>query len=254
MSTVSFRRVRQLVEERVPVAVATIISGEGLGTRMLVQFDSTEGTLGDPELDATVAQDAREALDAETSVTRQYGEREIFLDVYPLPPEMILFGAVHVSQALSRFAQALGFRVTIVDARRALATKERFPNVDRIILKWPAEAFEELEIGRNSWIAILTHDPKFDEPAIMGALKTPARYIGAIGSRKVNAERREWLTEAGFSEEDIARLRGPIGLDLGGQTPEEIAISVLSEMIALRNQRSGGFLVHGTGNIRGVPE
>jgi len=253
MSDVSFRRVRELVDDQVPVAVATVISGDGLGTRMIVLFDRVEGTLGDPELDAAVVDDARAALDAETSVTRQYGEREVFLDVYPLPPKLILFGAVHVSQALARFARTLGFRVTVVDARRALATKERFPDVERIVLKWPNDAYDELEIGRNTWIAILTHDPKFDEPAIMGALKTPARYVGAIGSRKVNAERREWMREAGVSEEDIARLRGPIGLDLGGQTPEEIAISILAEMIAVRNQRSGGFLVSTSGNIRGVP-
>src|SRR5699024_3819733 len=101
-----------------------------------------------------------------------------------------------------------------------------FPNVEHIITKWPADAFEELEIRRNTWIAVLTHDSKFDEPAIMGALKTSARYIGAIGSRKVNAERREWLREEGVSEDDIARLRGPIGLDLGGQSSEEMSIAI----------------------------
>lgn len=254
MTQVSFRRVRQLVEERVPVAVATIIKGDGLGTRMIVRYDGIEGSLGDPELDERVAQDARAALDAEQSMTRPYGEREIFLDVYALPPELILFGAVHVAQAMARFAQSLGFRVTIVDARRALASRERFPHAERIIHKWPNDAFAELEIGRNSWIAILTHDPKLDEPAILGALQTEARYIGAIGSRKVNAERRERMREAGVSEEDLARLHGPVGLDLGGQTPEEIAIAILAEMIAVRNQRSGGFLVHGSGNIRGLPE
>ncbi|HWV35958.1 MAG TPA: XdhC/CoxI family protein [Thermomicrobiales bacterium] len=254
MSDASFGRLRQLVTDQVPVVMTTIVEGEGLGTRMIVTFDDVEGSLGNPKLDAQVVQDARATLDAEVSVTRQYGEQRVFLDVYPLPPELILFGAVHLSQALSRFAQALGFRVTIVDARRALATRERFPNVERIIMKWPEEAFGELEIGRNTWIAILTHDSKFDEPAIMGALKTPARYVGAIGSRKVNAERREWLRQEGVREEDIARLRAPIGLDLGGQAPEEMAIAILGEILALRNQREGGFLVHGSGNIRGVPE
>lgn len=254
MSDASYARLRQLVADQVPAVMTTIVEGVNEGARMIVTFDAVEGTLGDPELDTTVARDARATLDAEVSVTRLYGDQRVFLDVYPLPPELILFGAVHLSQALSRLAQNLGFRVTVVDARRALATKERFPNVERIIVKWPADALEELEVGRNTWIAVLTHDAKFDEPAIMGALKTPARYVGAIGSRKVNAERRDWLRQEGVSEEDIARLRAPIGLDLGGQSPEEMSIAIMGEILALRNQRTGGFLVSATGNIRGVPE
>src|SRR5699024_553448 len=124
MSDVSYGRLRQLVADEVPVAMATIVEGEGLGTRMIVSFSDVQGTLGDPELDDIVVRDARATLDAEVSVTRKYGEQRVFLDVYPLPPDLILFGAVHLAQALSRFAQALGFRVTVVDARRALATEE----------------------------------------------------------------------------------------------------------------------------------
>lgn len=251
MSRPGFERVRELVGQGIPVAVGTIIRGEGLGSKMIVMQDRVEGTLGDSDLDALVAGDGRQLLAAERSETRAYGEREIFLDVYPLPPHLVIFGAVHVAQALSNFAQSLGFQVTIVDARRALATRKRFPNVEEIITKWPDDAYEQLTIGPNTWIAILTHDPKFDEPALLGALKTGARYIGAVGSRKTNADRRERLRAAGVSDEDLGRVRGPIGLDIGGQTPEEMAIAILAEMIAVRYGRSGGFLVQSKGNIRG---
>ena len=251
MSQSVFDRVRDLVADGVPVAVGTIIRGEGTGSKLIVLEDSVDGTLGDPELDARVVIDARELLLAERSETRTYDERDVFLDVYPRLSHLIIFGAVHVAQALSTFAQALGFRVTVVDARRALATRYRFPNVEEIITKWPGDAYTELDIGRNSWIAILTHDPKFDEPALLGALETDARYIGAVGSRKTNVDRRERLRKSGVTEEDIARIRGPIGLDIGGQTPEEMAIAILAEMIAVRYDRSGGFLVQSEGNIRG---
>lgn len=249
-----FDWVRDLVNDGVPVAVGTVIRGDGIGAKLLVLEDSVDGTLGDPDLDDQVATGARELLLAERSETRTYGEHDVFIDVYPRSPHLIIFGAVHVAQALSTFAQALGFRVTVVDARRALATRYRFPNVEEIITKWPGDAYADLDIGRNSWIAILTHDPKFDEPALMGALKTDARYIGAVGSRKTNIDRRERLRDSGVTAEDIARIRGPIGLDIGGQTPEEMAIAILAEMIAVRYDRSGGFLVQTKGNIRGEVE
>lgn len=251
MSRPGFERVRELVDQGVPVAVATIIRGESLGSKMIIMQDTVEGTLGPRDLDDQVASDGRELLAAERSESRTYGDREIFLDVYPLPPHLVIFGAVHVAQALSNFAQALGFQVTVVDARRALATRKRFPNVEKLITLWPDDAYQQLAVGPNTWIAILTHDPKFDEPALLGALKTNARYIGAIGSRKTNLDRRERLSTAGVSDEDLARVRGPIGLDIGGQTPEEMAIAILAEMIAVRYGRSGGYLVHSKGNIRG---
>ena len=142
-----------------------------------------------------------------------------------------------------------------MSAREKLATRERFPDADRIVVSWPDEALADLDVRPNWCIAILTHDPKFDEPAILGALETPARYIGAIGSRKTNVDRRRRLTEAGLSPEDLARVRGPIGLDIGASTPEEMAIAILGEIIAARNGRSGGALTAASGRIRGeAPE
>ncbi len=247
-----FDRVRSLVAEKVPVAVGTVIRGGSLGDKILILSESTEGSLGDVALDEQVVRDARELLEAERSETRTYGDIDVFIDVYPLAPHLIIFGAVHVAQPLADFAQRLGFHVSVIDARQPLATRARFPNVEDLIVAWPDDAYEQLTVGANTWIAILTHDPKFDEPALLGALQTDARYIGAVGSRSTNADRRDRLRAAGVSEEDIARIRGPIGLDIGGQTPEEMAISILAEMISVKYGRSGGVLAQVTqGNIRG---
>ena len=177
---------------------------------------------------------------------------QVYVERFSPAKQLIIFGAVHTAQPLSRYAQDIGFEVTIVDARKALATKERFPNVERMLTMWPEDAYQQLTITPSTWIAILSHDPKFDEPAIIGALATSAAYIGTVGSRKTNADRRERLREAGVSDEQIARLHGPIGLNIGGKTPEEMAISILGEMIAISNGRDGGMLTSATGSTSGV--
>jgi xanthine dehydrogenase accessory factor len=250
-------RLEEALANRVPVVVATLVKGEPLGAKMLLLPDEAIGTLGNALLDTTVEPDARALLAAEKSETRRYelpGREdavEVFIESYPPPPTLLIFGAVHVAQPLTRFAKALGFDVIVSDARAKLATRERFPEADRIIRGWPDETLEQVEVLPNTYVAILSHDPKFDEPALVGTLNTPAAYIGAIGSRKTNEDRRRRLAEAGVSPEQIARLRAPIGLDIGAATPEEMAISILGEIIALRRGRTGGLLTHATGNIRG---
>ncbi|MDQ3655558.1 MAG: XdhC/CoxI family protein [Chloroflexota bacterium] len=251
-----FDRIRELVAQRVPVVVGTIVRGEPIGAKMLVTGESVEGSLGSSELDAAFREAASEVLVAERSEVRSFPTAsgaavDVFIDAYPQPPQLIIFGAVHVAQPLARYAMDLGYLVTVVDARRTLATRERFPDVDRLIVAWPDDAFTDLKIHPSTAIAILTHDPKFDEPALLGALETPARYIGAVGSRKTNADRRERLISNGVSGDDLARVHGPIGLDIGGQTPEEMAISILGEIIANRHGRSGGALTAASGRIRG---
>lgn len=251
-----FDRVRELVAQRVPVVVGTIVRGEPVGVKMLVSEEHVEGTLGSSELDEAFHEAASEALLAERSEVRSFQDAsgssvDVFIDAYPSPPQLIIFGAVHVAQPLARYARDLGYLVTVVDARRTLATRERFPDVDRLIVAWPDDAFPDLDIHPSTAIAILTHDPKFDEPALLGALGTPARYIGAVGSRKTNADRRERLVSNGVSDNDLARVHGPIGLDIGGQTPEEMAISILGEIIATRYGRNGGALTAASGRIRG---
>ncbi|HET7092840.1 MAG TPA: XdhC family protein [Thermomicrobiales bacterium] len=253
-------RLTEALTARLPVAVATIVKGEPLGAKLLVLPEETIGSLGDPALDAQAAADARALLDDERSETRPYDVAgrpepvEVFLETFPPPPVLLIFGGVHAAQPLSQFAKRLGFDVIVSDARAKLATAERFPEADRIIVAWPDEALQELEIGRNWYIAILTHDPKFDEPALLGTMDSPARYIGAVGSRKTNQDRRLRLEAAGATPAQMARIRGPIGLDIGADTPEEMAISILAEIISIRHGRAGGMLTAATGNIRGPVE
>lgn len=246
-------RLKAALAERRPVAVATVVRGEPLGAKLLVLPDETLGSLGNRTLDARAAVDARGLLREERSETRAYPAAgvDLFLETFPPPPVLLIFGAVHVAQALTRFAKALGFDVVIVDARATLATPERFPEADRIVQAWPDEALAELEVGPNDFVAILTHDPKFDEPALLGVLETPARYVGAVGSRKTNLDRRHRLLEAGVPPAQMARVRGPIGLDIGAETPEEMAISILAEIVAVRHGRAGGPLADASGHIRG---
>lgn len=250
-------RFTALLAERTPFAVATIVRGEPLGAKLLILADETAGTLGDADLDAQAANDALALLRDERSDTRPYAVAgqpepvEVFLESFPPPPVLLIFGAVHVAQPLSQFAKTLGFDVIVVDIRATLATSERFPHADRIIHAWPDDALATITIQPNTYIAILSHDPKFDEPALLGALASPAAYIGAIGSRKTNIDRHRRLAEAGVSDDQVARIRGPIGLDIGAVSPEEMAISVLAEIIAVRRGRSGGFLAQASGHIRG---
>ncbi len=253
-------RLEDALASGTPVAVATVVRGEPLGAKLLVLPDDVVGGLGVAELDVAVTSDARELLAHEKSETRPYslpGRDEVvdvFIETFPPPPTLLIFGAVHVAQPLSRFAKALGFEVIVSDARAKLATAERFPDADRIIQAWPEETLEQVTILPNTYVAILSHDPKFDEPALVGTLNTPAAYIGAIGSRSTNEDRRKRLAEAGMSQEQIARMRAPIGLDIGAATPEEMAISILGEIIALRRGRSGGSLTLASGRIRGEDE
>ena len=250
-------RLEDALAQRIPVAVATVVRGGQVGAKLLILPEETLGGLGDVPLDAAVQSDVLDLLARERSETRPYAVAghdelvEVFIETFPPPPTLLIFGAVHVAQPLTRFAKALGFDVIISDARAKLATAERFPEADRIIQGWPDETLAEIEILPNTYVAILSHDPKFDEPALIGTLGTPAAYIGAIGSRTTNEDRRRRLAEAGMSPEQIARMRAPIGLDIGAATPEEMAISILGEIIALRRGREGGALTEATGRIRG---
>ena len=146
---------------------------------------------------------------------------------------------MEVARSLVRYARELGYEVVVVDGRASFATPERFPDVDRLVVAWPDEGFETLDVGPNDAVAILSHDPKFDEPAIVEATRRGCRYVGAVGSRKTQADRKVRLREAGLSAEEIGRLRGPIGLDLGGRDPAETALAIMAEIVAARRGGSG---------------
>lgn len=249
-----FGAIRRAIEDAIPVSAVTIVSGPSAGAKLAVLPDTTIGSLGSAELDRWAADRARELLDDERSATLTHvadgSTVEVFFESFPPPPTLLIFGAVHVAQALTTFAKHLGFRVIVTDARAKLLTRERFPDADLLIPGWPEDAIAQVPIDRNTYVAILTHDPKFDEPALMGTLGTDARYIGAIGSRKTSADRRQRLVAAGATEEQLARIRGPIGLNIGASTPEEMAISILAEIIAVRHGRDAAPLTEATGNIR----
>ena len=201
------------------------------------------------ELPRAVAERAGEDLDAGRSELLVEGGQGWFIETYPAPPRLVAVGATEVTRQLVGLAKALGYETIVVDARPAFATTERFPDVDRLIVAWPDEAFDEIGLGRRDAVAVLSHDPKFDEPAIVEAFRRGARYVGAVGSRKSQAARRERLIAAGLSEDDLAHLRGPIGLDLGGREPVETALSILAEIVAARRGGSGGPLRDRSGPI-----
>jgi xanthine dehydrogenase accessory factor len=223
-----------------PVAVATVVAGAGtVGAKLLVRPDEpTLGSLGDAALDAEVARDALALLERDTSEIRAYaavgGEVQVFVESYPPPPTLFIVGAVHIAIPLVAFGKLLGFRTVVVDARGAFATEERFGHADELIHAWPDEVLPG-RLNSNSMVVLLTHDAKLDDPALLVALPSKARYVGALGSPKTHAKRLERLREAGVPAEQLARLHAPIGLPIGGRTPEEIAVSIIAEIVAVRN-------------------
>jgi xanthine dehydrogenase accessory factor len=198
-----------------------------------------DGTLGDAGLDAELVTQAQEALRRGLSRTTELGGRSLFIEVFPVRPRLVVVGAVEVARSLVRLAHELGFETVVIDGRASFATPERFPDVDRLIVGWPDEVADEIDLGPNDAVAVLTHDVKFDEPAIVEALRRGCRYVGAVGSRKTQGDRRERLLEAGVTPEELARLRGPVGLDLGGRAPAETALAILAEVVAQRYGGSG---------------
>jgi xanthine dehydrogenase accessory factor len=201
------------------------------------------GTLGRPELDAALVDAARAALKRGQSRTVELADRSLFIEVFPVRPRLVVVGGVEVARSLVRLARELGFETVVVDGRAAFATPERFPDVDRLVVGWPDEVADEIGLGPNDAVAVLSHDVKFDEPAIVEALRRGCRYVGAVGSRKTQGDRRERLRDAGVSDDELARLRGPVGLDLGGRNPSETALAIIAEVVAERYGGSGTPLV-----------
>jgi xanthine dehydrogenase accessory factor len=238
-----FDRVATAIAEERPVAMATVIRGPHAGEAMLLD-DDLSGTLGDEDLDRVVARDVRAELDAGTSGVRRYGahgqamedEVGVFVESYAPPPRMLIFGAVDFTAALVRVAKVLGYRVTVCDAREVFATTQRFPLADEVVVDWPHRLLERVggTLGPRDAVCVLTHDNKFDVPAIKAALVTDVGYLGAMGSRRTSAERDKRLRDEGVTEAELERILAPIGLDLGARTPEETAVAICAEIIARR--------------------
>lgn len=225
-------------------AAATKISGnDGAGEKMIVYPDgSHEGEFQPAEIADQVVADARSLMRSETSTTRTYGDAQVYIEVFAPPPKLIIVGGVHTAIPLSQYAKILGFRVTIIDGRGRFATRERFPDVDDIVVEWPDDAIPKLKIDNSTYVVILTHDPKFDLPTLKALSATRPRYIGAMGSRETRRQHMDQLRAEGVSDEFLSTVYGPVGLDLGARTPEEVALSIMAEVIAVRYGHPGGHM------------
>ena len=241
-----------------PVALATQVDGPSAGSQLLIEADgATSGTLGDPGLDRVVGRDALAALRSSITATRHYGRQgearkqdvEVLIESFAPPPRMVIFGAVDFTAALARTAKALGYHVTVCDARETFATRARFPMADEVVVDWPDRYLDALELGPRDAVCVLTHDHKFDVPAIVGALRTQAGYIGAMGSRRTNDDRLRRLRDAGVDDAAMERVMAPIGLDIGARSPEEVAVAICAEIIALRTGAQAPFLRDAQGPI-----
>ncbi len=255
-----FNVLSDALKKETPVALATIVAGPNVGAKLLVRPNHDPlGSLGNADLDRVVSRDAVGELAAGITSVRNYGpngearqeELKVFIESFAAPPRMLIFGAVDFTAALCRVAKVLGYRVTVCDARPVFATRARFPLADELVVDWPHRLLETVgpELGPRDAICVLTHDPKFDVPAVIGALATKAGYIGAMGSRRTTTNRQERLLQEGVTVRELERVYAPIGLDIGARTPEETAISVCAEIIALRSGRSAPFLTSTDGDI-----
>jgi xanthine dehydrogenase accessory factor len=217
--------------------------GEPATPQLVVWEDGRlEGSLADPESNVGLVRMALESLARGTSRTVELSGRSLFIEVFPPQPRLVVIGAAQIAIPLVSIARALGFETIVADVRPAFATRERFPDVDRLIVGWPDEVADAIDMSPSDAVVVLSHDTKVDEPAIITALARGCRYVGAIGSRKRQATRRERLTAAGVPPEDLDRLRSPVGLDLGGRAPAETALAIMAEIIAARYGGTGVLL------------
>ena len=250
------------VDNGEPVAIAMVISGPGqVGARRVIWGDMARpstGSLGAGDrLDTAVDDDVRGMLAQGITGVRRYGEHgerrgdelAVFVNSFAPAPNMYVFGAIDFAAAVARVGKFLGYHVTVCDARPIFATRSRFPDADEVVVDWPHRFLASADVDARTVIAVLTHDPKFDVPVLEVALRTPAGYIGAMGSRRTHEDRLDRLRAIGMSEAELARLRSPIGLDLGARTPEETAVSIAAELIQLRWGGTGRALTKTDGRI-----
>jgi xanthine dehydrogenase accessory factor len=239
--------IRALVADERLGGTATVVAGPDLGMRAV--FDAERGLVagGLPEgVVADVLADAAQLMAHEQSRTLAYGDREVYIETLAPPPVLLLFGAGHVSQPLAVMGRQLGFRVIVADARPIWATAERFPDVDELIVAWPEKVLERIELDGRTYVVLLNHDPRFEDPVFPSVKDAPVRYIGAMGSRRTHRARVERLLAAGWNEDEVGRIHGPVGLDIGAESPEEMAVSILGEIIQVRYGHGTGMSLRGS--------
>jgi xanthine dehydrogenase accessory factor len=226
------------LDENQSVALATVIAGKGLGNKILIWADGrTLGSLGAATLDADVVIWAHGQMRVQETGWKSFGVVDVFLDVLSPPSRMIVIGAVHIAIPLVTLAKTLGYHTIVIDPRKAFATPERFPasRVDELITEWPSDSLEKLRLDESTYVVVISHDEKLDNPALAVALKSPARYVGVLGTRKNLGKRFEALRELGVTDEQLTHLHAPIGMRLGAVSPEEIALSILAAMVAAKH-------------------
>ncbi len=237
MTATLYETLKRCIREQELVAVATVLSGEQLGKKILVWQDGrTISNLSDSELQTAVIRAVQEHFvsleSGRTALHYVSSEIDLFIDVYTPLPRLFVIGAAHIAIPLVSLAKIIGFHTIVIDSRRSFATRDRFPHADELTVDWPAKVLEEKRLDPSSYVAIVSHDDKMDNPALKVALESPARYIGALGSSRTHTKRVEALKEMGLNESQIARIRAPIGVRLGARTTEEIALAIITEIVA----------------------
>ena len=259
--TLDLDRLAQRLDAEDPVAVATIVehpdAPELVGTAIMVEPAGSHGSSGNADLDHAIVQSAQGLLAQGATGLRHFGpdgERRmddvaVLVESFAPRPRMLVFGAIDFAGAVASVGSFLGYHVTVCDARARFATAARFPDADEVVVEWPHRYLGATEVDERTAICVLTHDPKFDVPVLKVALETSAGYLGVMGSRRTHEDRLDRLREEGVSEDDLARLRSPIGLDLGARTPQETAVSIAAELVMLRHGGSGAALKQVDGPI-----
>lgn len=241
-------RIAEILDAEEFGSVITFVDGPRIGSKVVLNA-SGEVVTGDlpSEVAADIVEDALSLMNHEQSRAVGYQDHSVFIETLAPPPDLLVFGAVHIGQALCSFGSQMGYRVTVIDSRPAFATDERFPDAHRVIVGWPRDIMDQLHFDRRTWVVVLSHDPRHETPPLEAALKTDTRYIGAMGSRRTHSLRVERLRDLGFGDDDVARIHSPVGLDIGAETPQEVAVSILAEMTMVRYGAGSGTPLRGVG-------
>ena len=244
--TDSFEAIHTILDSEEFGSVVTFVDGPQKASKAILDASGQviAGELPDDQ-GGDIREDALALMAHEQHRALSYGEHEVFIETLAPPPDLLIFGAVHIGQALCSFGSQMGYRVTVVDSRPAFATDERFPDAHRVIKGWPRDIMDQLDFDRRTWVVVLSHDPRHETPPLEAALKADTRYIGAMGSRRTHNLRVERLRELGFGDDQIGRIHSPIGLDIGAETPQEVAVSILAEMTLVRYGAGTGYSLRG---------
>ncbi|HEU4320003.1 MAG TPA: XdhC family protein [Acidimicrobiia bacterium] len=238
--------IQSLLDAEVFGSVVTFTEGPNTGDKAVLNADGEvlAGALPD-DAAGDITEDAITLMGHEQHRSLDYGSHSVFIETLAPPPDLLIFGAVHIGQALAAFGSQMGYRVTVVDSRAPFVTEDRFPTADKLLVGWPRDLMDQLTFDRRTWVVVLSHDPRHETPPLEAALKADTRYIGAMGSRRTHDLRVERLTALGFGDDEIARIHSPVGLDIGAETPQEVAVSILAEMTMVRYGAGSGISLKG---------